>query len=211
MLSKLLAKSQYRMDCANNYMQPSLNEITLIFRYLEKIAYSDYQMVFGNRQQFVKGTHLLREGQIATNFWFIEEGIARQYFYKNGKDVCNDFFFPCEFVDAYGTSVLELPSRVNIQLVSDAWVRIINYEALRNLESKYPVLQKAEQLIIACNVLWLEERLYSIQHLSAADRYKMLMDKQPHLIKDIPLSYIASYLGISLETLSRIRAKLRFM
>ncbi len=211
MLSELLAKSQYRPDCVNNYMQPSLNQITSILKYLEENAYSDYLTVFGKRQQFAKGAFLLHEGQIASNFWFIEEGIARQYFHKNEKEICNDFFFPCEFVDAYGTSVLELPSKVNIQLITDAWVRVIDYEALWQMESKYPVLHKAEQLIVACNVLWLEERLYAIQHLSATQRYRLLIERQPQLIRLIPLSYIASYLGISLETLSRIRAKLKYV
>jgi CRP-like cAMP-binding protein len=210
MLSELLKKSFDRPDCTNNYLMPRLEEIATILKQVEKLKDKDYQSVFNNRKRLTKNTYLLQEGHIATNFWFLEEGIARQYSVRNGHEVSNDFFFPCEFVDSYGTSSLGLPSKVNIRLITDAWVRIIDYEALRNLEIRYPVLWRAEQLIVACNIIWLEERVNAIQNLSALELYTVLLKRQPQLVKKIPLSYIASYLGISLETLSRIRAKIKF-
>jgi hypothetical protein len=56
--------------------------------------------------------------------------------------------------------------------------------------------------------LWLEERLFQFHTLDATERYKLLLEKQPHFVQQIPLTYLASYLGVSLETLSRIRAKI---
>jgi CRP-like cAMP-binding protein len=209
MLLELLEKSLNRSDCANNYLMPRLMQIISVLREVEKSAKKDYRNVFNNCKKLPKNTFLLQEGQIASNFWFMEEGIARQYFIRNGNQVCNDIFFPCEFIDSYGTSSLGLPSKVNIQLITDSIVRIINYEALRKLETKYPILWQAEQLTAACNIIWLEERLYELQNLTATERYRALLHKQPQLIKKIPLSYIASYLGMKLETLSRIRAKIK--
>ena len=56
--------------------------------------------------------------------------------------------------------------------------------------------------------MWLEQRLFDFHTLDAAARYQKLLQKQPHIIKNIPLTIVASYLGISLETLSRIRARI---
>lgn len=209
MLSEILAYSRQRTECANNYLMPSVDKVAELLEEFEKTAPTDYFQLFEKREKKKKGEFLLQEGELATQFWFMEEGIARQYFYKDGQEVTNDLFFPCEFVDAYATSVLELPSQVNIQLVTDAVVRGIDYNALGEMEMRYPILAVAERLVIACNIHWLEERLHDVQHCSATERYSALLQKQPHMINKVPLSYIASYLNISLETLSRVRANLK--
>lgn len=209
MLSQILAYSRQRAECANNYLMPSVDKVAQLLEEFEKTAPKEYFQLFEKTERKKKGDFLLQEGELATQFWFMEEGIARQYFYKDGEEVTNDLFFPCEFVDAYATSALELPSKVNIQLVTDAVVRGIDYETLLGMEMQYPILGLAERLVIACNVHWLEERLHDMQHCTAAERYNRLLEKQPHLIKKIPLSYIASYLNVSIETLSRVRAGLK--
>jgi hypothetical protein len=73
--------------------------------------------------------------------------------------------------------------------------------------SKNPYIQKMKDILTSGYALLLEERLHSIQFCTAKERYNFMLEKYPHLIQQIPLTYIASYLGISLETLSRIRAK----
>jgi hypothetical protein len=55
--------------------------------------------------------------------------------------------------------------------------------------------------------MWLEDRLFQFHTMDATKRYQILLENHPHIIQNIPLTFIASYLGISLETLSRIRAK----
>ncbi|HEY4787467.1 MAG TPA: hypothetical protein VIH57_15520, partial [Bacteroidales bacterium] len=117
---------------------------------------------------------------------------------------------PYEFVDSYGCSALQIPSKVNIQLICDSVVCLIDWNNVRDLQHKYVILSEIEKIIAACNVLWLEERVYSLQSLNAQERYLQLLDRQPHLVQQIPLTYIASFLGISLETLSRIRTRQKF-
>jgi CRP-like cAMP-binding protein len=209
MLSEILAYSRQRTECANNYLMPSVDKVAELLKEFEKTAPKEYFQLFEKREKKKKGEFLLQEGELATQFWFMEEGIARQYFHKDGQEVTNDLFFPCEFVDAYATSMLGLPSRVNIRLVTDAVVRGIDYVTLAEMEIRYPILGMAERLVIACDVLWLEERLHDVQHHTATERYNKLIEKQPQLIKKVSLSYIASYLNISLETLSRVRATLK--
>ncbi len=209
MLSELLLNSFFRQDCINNRLLLCINNIIPLFKKVEEEAGEEYLEVFGNRKNLTTGTFLVREGEMLTNFWFLEEGIAREFFYIDGEEKCHDFFFPLQFIDSYGTSILRQPSKVNIQLLTDAQVLIINFEALMKLKNKYPALWQVEQLIVANNVFFLEERLYAIQYLSATERYRILLKQQPYYIEKIPLTHIASYLGISLETLSRIRAKLK--
>lgn len=209
MLSQIIDKSRHRMECVNNYMMPRIDEIVALLRLAEHTLGEDYELVFKKRKNFLKGNYLLKEGTISKDIWFLEEGIARRFYYNDGIEYTDNFFFPCEFVDCFATASLELPSRFSIQLLTNAVVRVIDRDELLKLEIKYPFLKELWRLLIACNVLWLEERLYSLQQLSATERYLQVLKKQPQIIKEIPLTYIAFYLGVSVETLSRIRAKFK--
>lgn len=209
MLSESLLKSFSRHDCLNNRLLFCLENIIALFKKIEEEAGDEYSAVFGKYVVLGAGTFLVRQNEILENFWFLEEGIAREFYLIDGIEKNHDFFFPLQFVDTYGASILKKPSRVNIQLLTDAKLRVINFKALAALKAQYPDLWKIEQLIAANNVFLLEERLYSIQYLSATDRYEELLKKQPYYIQKIPLTHIASYLDISTETLSRIRAKIK--
>jgi CRP-like cAMP-binding protein len=207
MLSDILENSKLRPECANNYMMPHLDRIITLFRKLEKEAGNDYFYAF-KRKELPKGEYLLREGMVSQYLWFLEQGIARLFTHQEGVEVIGDFFFSCEFVDSYKSSAIKIPSAVNIQLISNSIVYSASWDQLEKLKLKYPVLAEIEKLIVACNISWLEEWLYNARFFTAQERYIYLLNRQPHLIQKIPLTYVASYLGISLETLSRIRAKL---
>jgi CRP-like cAMP-binding protein len=204
MISKMLERSKLRPECSNNYLAPQLDNLIRLFKEFE--GDGEGPSLF-ERIALKKGEYLLKEGMVTSNTWFLEEGAARLFFNKDGVELTGDFFFPYEFVDSYGCSALQIPSKVNIQLIRDSIVYLIDWANVRDLQHKYLILSEIEKVIAACNVLWLEERVFSLQSLSAEERYKQLLDRQPHFVQHIPLTYIASFLGISLETLSRIRAK----
>lgn len=209
MLSESLLKSFSRHDCLNNRLLLCLENIIALFKKIEDEADEEYNAVFGKYVTFEAGTFLVRQNDILDNFWFLEDGIAREFYYIEGIEKNHDFFFPLQFIDTYGTSILKMPSRVNIQLLTESTLRVINFKALAALKAHFPDLWKIEQLIVANNVFLLEERLYSVQYLSATDRYQKLLKEQPYYVQKIPLNYIASYLDVSTETLSRIRAKIK--
>jgi hypothetical protein len=83
-----------------------------------------------------------------------------------------------------------------------------DYEIFHQAKNLYPELHEFDVKITEFYAMWLEERLYRFYTQSATDRYLHLLESHPNIIQYIPLTFIASYLGVSLETLSRIRAKI---
>jgi hypothetical protein len=81
-------------------------------------------------------------------------------------------------------------------------------KAFQYLKVNHPQLIQLDLLMTEYYTMWLEKRLFEFHTLSAKEKYKLLLKEQPGFIRNIPLTYIASYLGISLETLSRVRTKI---
>jgi hypothetical protein len=84
---------------------------------------------------------------------------------------------------------------------------VTNYQAFQKIKKQHTSLLELDLMLTEYYAMWLEERLFQFHSLDATQRYQLLLSEQPHFIQQIPLTYLASYLGISLETLSRIRAK----
>ncbi len=208
LFSKLLIESKSRSECSYNYMIPYLDKLIHSVKILENIASEDYLEAF-KQQTLSKGYYLLKEGEVSHHIWFLEKGIGRLFTIRNDIEVTGDFFFPCEIVDSYRSSALGLPSNVNIQLIQDSVVYSLNWDLISELKLKYPVLWEIEKILVACHAGWIEERVYYLRYTTAKERYLDLFKKQPLLVKEIPLTYIASFLGITLETLSRIRASVK--
>jgi CRP-like cAMP-binding protein len=91
--------------------------------------------------------------------------------------------------------------------MEESEVTLLGYEALQQLKDAYPEIDRIDRLSNDYYTMWLEQRLFSLQCHPARQRYEELLRQEPHLLQKVPLGYIASYLGITQETLSRIRAK----
>jgi CRP-like cAMP-binding protein len=177
-----------------------------LFIELEVIAGEDYRKIF-SKKKFLKGSFLLKEGMICKNTWIIESGIARVYSIKKDLEIVTYFAFPGSFIDSFQSFVLQIPSKENIQLIDDSIVLVISKKDVVSLARKYPMVNEIDKLITEMYTIWLEDRIYSLQFSTAKERYDELMKKFPEYIQQIPLTYLASYLGVTLETLSRIRRK----
>lgn len=156
---------------------------------------------------FSKGDYLLREGDTCKKSYFIVEGIARKFYMNDGKEITTEIYFLDDLAVSFSSYVGQKPGREFIQALTDITVSVTDHTAFTALKTKYPILTELDLLLTEHYVLWLEERLFEFHTLNATQRYELLLSRDPQVIKNIPLTYIASYLGISLETLSRIRAK----
>jgi CRP-like cAMP-binding protein len=156
--------------------------------------------------QLPKGSCLVREGCFSTRLWILNSGIARLFSSRMGDEVTCNFFFPGEFFGSYSSSALKTESNSTLQLITDATGWYIAYQDLENLKINYPVVAQIEQKIVACYLSQTEMRELRLRCLDAAEHYQYLQKYYPEYICYIPLTYIASYLGISLGSLSRIRA-----
>lgn len=154
-----------------------------------------------------KNDYLIEEGDICTYYYYVADGILRNYYLKNGVEITTNFDMPNDIATNYTSLVLEQKSIVYIQAVTNSTVYKMKARDFEKLKKQNQAMQEINDELVSSYVILLEERLFSLQFCSASERYDFLIQKYPHFIQKIPLTHIASYLGISLETLSRIRAK----
>ena len=157
---------------------------------------------------YKKGDFLLKEGDTCKRSFFIVKGIARKFYLNDGKEITTELLFEDDLAISFHSYLLQKPGREYIQAVSDLEVTTTDYIEFQNLKKQYTELVELDLMLTEFYALWIEERLFQFRTLSATERYLSLLSEQTHLIKYIPLTYIASYLGINPETLSRIRAKI---
>jgi CRP-like cAMP-binding protein len=181
------------------------NRLRELFRELEFI-YPDYKKHF-RLEKFGKGSFLLQEGTVCNHFWIVEQGILRCFHRRDTSEVVTYFWFPEDFVFSTRSYLLQEPCRDNIQALSDITVYAVSRKDFEELCSKFPIIRDIRDVMVEMHTMWLEERLLSMQCCSASERYMQLLEEEPQLIQQIPLTHIASYLGITIETLSRIRNK----
>jgi CRP-like cAMP-binding protein len=160
------------------------------------------------KKTFKKGDFLLRQNQNCSNSYLIEEGVVRKFYLNDGKEITTELLFENDIAISFQSYTLQQPCREMLQALTDVNVSATDYEAFQKAKKNYPKLVVLDLMMTEYYTIWLEERLFQFHTLSATDRYLMLIKEHPHFIQHVSLTHIASYLGISLETLSRIRAKL---
>ena len=159
------------------------------------------------QKHFVKNDWLIEAGQVCRHLYFIEKGCVRGYYMIDGKDLSQWFGFENDFVTSFRSYTHKTISKEYIQVVEDAVIWSISKDELEVLLRQFPELEKLVRLIYEHYYIRLEERYSNAHFQSAAERYEDLLLNNPHILQRMPLGYIASYLGISAETLSRIRNK----
>jgi len=182
-------------------------KVQQIFVELTKILNDEFQQVI-KTTTLKRNVFLLKEGDYCKNFYFIKTGILRNFYIKDGNEVITNFTFPSDLTTILRSIILTEPSREYIQAITDCEVYTIPISEYQKIIKKYPKIEKIDAEITQLYAILLEERLFSLQFHTAAERYSLLLEREPLIVKYVPLTFIASYLGITLETLSRIRAKI---
>lgn len=158
-----------------------------------------------------KSDYYVKEGETCKSVTFVLSGILRSYYTSDkGDDITYCITFPNNFMTAYSSFLTNQPTQENIQAITDTELLIISKEKIERLvhnSHNWVIFQKtiAEQQYIE-----LEKRIFLLQGSNATKRYAELIKNQPNYIQDIPLQYLASYLGISQRHLSRIRKEIYF-
>lgn len=151
---------------------------------------------------------LLKHGHVCKHIYYVHKGFIRIFYYKEGKEVTewltgeNHFFFSIE-------SFFEnTPSRLIIEALEDSEIIQLSKKGLDTLRKQN--LEVANLMIewISGSLVLSQKRMNSIQFETAKQRYDHVLKQQPEMLNKVPLQYIASFLGITQETLSRIRSKI---
>ncbi len=155
-----------------------------------------------------KAAVLVREGQYSDKTFFIVKGCARAFYLKNGKDISDWFAFENEFISSINSFFLHTPSPHFIELMEDSVILELTRAQIDKLADTHRDFERLSKVVVVKTMLKQSERITAMQFHSAEEKYKNLLAIHPDIEQRIPLTHIASYINITLETLSRIRKRL---
>lgn len=158
--------------------------------------------------EFGKNHCCIKLNSKCDTLFFINKGALRGYHYEDGKEVTDWFAQEGEFATCFYAFISQKNSTEQIEVLEDSVLTPISFQQLQVLYDRFPVTERIGRLITENYYIKLEERLQNLKLKSAKERYSHLLESNPTLLNRASLGQIASYLGISQETLSRIRAEL---
>ena len=156
-----------------------------------------------------KGDFFIKQDEICTTLSFVNFGIFRSfYFSNNDEEITYCFTFPNTLLVAYSSFITQNKSEENLQALTDSEIISISKKELENLAESNNKWLKFLKIIAEKEYVELEKWIFNHQKSNAQKRYVDLINNYPQFVQQIPLHYIASYLGITQRHLSRIRASI---
>lgn len=177
------------------------------FRYF--INFSDEELDevshFFHPRKLKKGENLYSPGEIATEIGFVVKGIFRVYYLIEGKESTR--FLGCEniFISSVPSFTTQKPSLEYVEALENSELLMLSYRDLQVMCDRSPKWDRLVRCLAEYSYNEQQSRIYSLIALTAQERYEQLAKTRPEFIQRIPQYIIANYLGISPETLSRIR------
>ena len=170
-------------------------EIRLLLKDAEKISFTPKDIV-------------VHEREINSNLYFITQGVWRAYTFKDGVVVTLWFVSEGEMALSVWGYTSNLPSHLTLEVVTDSEAYCLSRSKLEQLFQSSISLANLGRKILENFMLEIEVAWLDSYNRTALERYVTLLEKQPEIIRAVPLKYIASYLGITAQSLSRIRNRL---
>jgi CRP-like cAMP-binding protein len=159
--------------------------------------------------RFEKNGYVLEAGKVCSESHFIEKGIIRSYTYDfDGNEVTTAFYLKNTFTNDLLSYFKRSPAKEYIQAITDCETWYITYEDMQTSFHTVPEFREFGRLNIVNHYSTLKERMLSMLQETAEQRYSDLINSSPEIFQNVPLKYIASYLGITDTSLSRIRKEL---
>ena len=155
-----------------------------------------------------KGEKLFDEGEICKDLVFVTKGMLRQFYFKNGHDVTEHFSYEGSILICIESLFKQEPTYLMAEALEQTEIYMLSYDLLRPYLASSCDIDTLYRKILEDSLITSQRKADSMRYESASDRYNKLLNEQPEVIKRAPLSYIASYLLMTPETLSRVRAQL---
>lgn len=157
---------------------------------------------------FKKGSLLLREGQISSTGYFIFKGCVRAWLMKDNEEKTTEFYTEGDALAPYISGKQALPSKQYWECMEDCTVAIFSQETEKKLYGQFPRLESLCRLSTEEDLGQLREKMASFASSTPEERYMALLDQRPWLLDRVPQYHIAGYLGLTPESLSRIRRRI---
>lgn len=160
--------------------------------------------------QLHKNDIFIDEGEIASQIAFTNKGYLRVFYHHDGEEITRDITPLHSFATALPSFISQTPSFEIISAITDCELITIHKNDLEFLYSAYPKWERFGRRIIEEMFVESQRRIYSFITETAETRYKKLLKQYPDMIRDVPLKYIAGFLGIKLQSLSRLRKSMNW-
>jgi CRP-like cAMP-binding protein len=153
-----------------------------------------------------KNDFLLKIGKISNEYIFLLDGFIRSYtFDTEGNDITTNFYTKNQIVLEFSSFFNRSPSQENFQVLTDCKGLVISYEQVQILFHSIPEFREFGRKVLVQNITVLKQRMLSMINQTAEQRYENLLFTKPEVLQNVPLKNIATYLGITDTSLSRIR------
>lgn len=153
-----------------------------------------------------KGDVVLSEGLVCRHMYFVERGMVRQYYYKSGRDVTEHFSYEGRIVVCIESFLKQEPSRLIVEALENSSLYGIPYDDLQQLMETNAEIAMLYRRILEHALISSQVHADSQRFENATERYQRLLNTKPEILLRAPMVYIASYLQMTPETLSRVRA-----
>lgn len=160
-------------------------------------------------QEYKKGTKLLSQGDVPTKCYFVLKGCVRQYLIdETGKEVTSNFYTEEQAVSIFNYHKQDKSSAYSLTCLEDCILVVGDLDAEKDMFHKYAQLETMTRKMVEENLGEVQDEWASFIASAPEERYKALLSKRPHLVDRVPQHQLASYLGITPESLSRIKKRI---
>jgi len=162
---------------------------------------------FFYEEELTKNEFFTQTDKYCNKLSLVKSGLLRIYRLSDGKEITQWISTPNYFVTEISSFFFDQPSRLSIQALTNVELLTIDKKSYSELNKKLPKWKEIETQFIAKCFAVLEDRVFSHLSMSAEERYNVYFEQNKELFNQVPLQYIASILGMSAETFSRIRKR----
>ena len=151
----------------------------------------------------------MQQGKVCQQIGYINKGFLRGYYNNaNAEEITACFCTGNNLTTSYKSFILQTPSSLSIQALEETELLVIDYDSLQKLYSKSIVWQNIGRAVAEREYIVMEQYASVLNNETAKEKYLRLLKEQPQIIQKSPVHFIASYLGITTRTLSRIRKEI---
>ena len=200
----------YRKDQTSKNKPADISSVinTLDYFYPLSEGIKDHFRKHSYTCSFRKGKLLLKAGEICEHIYFIKKGAVRGFIKEGKKDITTWITAENEVVSSISALDARAPALENMQAIENCELIALTYNDFQDLYIKFPEFNIVARKVLQKYYQDAEGRAFIVRLTNAEKKYRLFITMYGHLANRIPLKYIASFLGITLETLSRVRKKL---
>lgn len=156
-----------------------------------------------------KGSFLLKEGQLIKSSFHLFKGCVREYYLKDGEEKTVAFYTAGDSLTDGGNQINQVCSSVNWECMAECIISIFPDEVEKEMYRRFPRLESICRIEVEKKYSQYKKSLHTYLASTPEERYESLIETKPEVFQTVPLYHIASYLGVTPESLSRIRRRMR--